>query len=957
MTGRIVIVRGGQYLARHLVFLVLLLWCSHLVHGFVLQTTTSANIHKLQYPWGKSDEDRFLAFTRIPNKHSLTSLSNSNSNIDNDEAFFVIETSHTGPGNGPVHTLRFRNVPGQKRRQSDTHDTDDDTDVDKNRIVQLPDIVIETGKIGRQAAGAVTLTCGESVLYATAARDDKPKADLNFVPLSVEHQERFSSAGLTSGSYNKRDGRAAEHEILTCRLIDRPLRPLIAHGWRHETQILSWVLSYDGIRSCDPLAILASATALYLSDVPLSKPVAAVQVGIRSLKNKTTAIVSDGGDDESESDNVNSDDDQQQQQQESDSDDSIDEYEFILNPTNQEMDDSPLNLIVAGTADGILMIEGAADFLSEQVMLEALEFGHKAIRVYCQGVEAFAKVVHGVVEGDKSSNHKNYATIQTPPKGLQERVDELYTAKIDDMYAMGGNKAAQGQIMSNLQKGVVEELQQEFPDDSPSFIQDAFKDLLCRRMFVRAKETGLRSDGRELDEIRRLDMTVGLLPRVHGSALFTRGETQVIATTTLGDASMRQKIDKIDGLEEKRFYLQYSFPPSSVGETGRVGAPGRREVGHGNLAERALIPVVPKPADFPYVIRVESLVTEAHGSSSMASVCGASLALMDAGVPIKKPVAGIAMGMLLGDKDGISDENAVILSDISGTEDALGTMDFKVAGDRHGITTFQLDIKCEGLTLETMARALEQARQGRLHLLDEMDKVISAPRQELPPTVPKMLSFSIPYESIGKVIGPGGKQIRSIIEDHELENMDVGDDGKIQVSSFKQQRLEEAKLFVEKLISKGGGGRGDGPGGDRKERPKYEGPPPEQGKLYTGKIVGIHNFGVFVEILPGAEDGSTPGLEGLVHVSELARERVRNCEGFMRSMGVEEMTVKYMGMDKGKHRLSRKAALEQLYGFGDSKNGSSNNGSTDPTSRAPPSSPAFMSPEEVDVIAEAIKEI
>jgi polyribonucleotide nucleotidyltransferase len=833
----------------------------------------------------------------------------------------------------------------------------------------MPDIVLQTGKIGRQAAGAVTLTCGDSVLLATAARDDKPKSDLNFVPLSVEHQERFSSAGLTSGSYNKRDGRAAEHEILTCRLIDRPLRPLMDHGWRHETQILSWVLSYDGIRSCDALAILSSATALYLSDVPLSKPVAAVQVGILVVAHNNKHSTNSNSSDDDDDDRSNSNDDKPDASSSS-------SYEYILNPTNEEMQDSPLNLIVAGTADGILMIEGAADFLSEQVMLEALEFGHKAIRVYCQGVEALAQAVNhskmtkaaaaATTDADNAApvvvNIKNYATIQTPPPGLQERVDELYTAKIDEMYAMGGNKEAQGKIMSALQKSVVEELQLEYPtDDSSSLymIQDAFKDLLCRRMYLRAKETGLRSDGRRLDEIRRLDMTVGLLPRVHGSALFTRGETQVIATATLGDASMRQKIDKIDGLEEKRFYLQYSFPPSSVGETGRVGAPGRREVGHGNLAERALIPVVPKPQDFPYVIRVESLVTESHGSSSMASVCGATLALMDAGVPIKKPVAGIAMGMLLGDKYGISDENAVILSDISGTEDSLGTMDFKVAGDRHGITTFQLDIKCEGLSLETMARALEQARKGRLHLLDEMDKVISAPRQELPATVPKMLSFSIPFESIGKVIGPGGKQIRSIIEDHELENMDVGDDGNIQVSSFNQTRLEEAKQFVQRLISRAGGGGGggrDGPNGDRKERPKYEGPPPEEGKIYTGKIVGIHNFGVFVEILPGAEDGTTPGLEGLVHVSELARERVRNCEGFMKSMGVEELTVKYMGMDRGKHRLSRKAALEELYGGGESKSNGSNNGRTGPTPSSPPP-PAIMSGEEVDVIAEAIKDV
>ncbi len=750
--------------------------------------------------------------------------------------YYSIETTNDGPQGGAVHKIIFHKL------------NDKETD--------MPPIVMETGKIGRQAAGAVTLTRGDSVLYATAARDEKPKAEIDFLPLSVEHQERFSSAGLTSGSYNKRDGRAAEHEILTCRLIDRPIRPLVASGWRHETQLLSWVLSYDGLRSCDPLAIVSSATALYLSDVPLLKPVAAVQVGMDE----------DGS--------------------------------FLLNPTNEQMAKSALHLTVAGTQDAILMIEGAADFLPEEIFLKAVQHGHDAIQILCKGIKEFGETV-GIT--------KNMETLKLPPDGLQERVDELFTAKVDEMYATLGTKEEQGALMSALQKNVVERLEEEFPDESIA-IKMAFKDLLSRRMFERAKTTGMRADGRELDAVRRIDIEAGFLPRVHGSALFTRGETQAIATATLGDSGMRQKIDKLDGLEEKRFYLQYSFPPSSVGETGRVGAPGRREVGHGNLAERALTPTLPSEEEFPYTIRVESLITESHGSSSMASVCGGCLSLMDAGVPIKKPVAGIAMGMLLGDKGGLSDENALILSDITGTEDALGTMDFKVAGDRHGVTTFQLDIKCEGLTFETMQRALEQARQGRLHILDEMDKVLSAPRAKLPPTVPKIMSFTVPSESLGKIIGPGGKQIRAIIEDFELTNMDVKDDGKIQVSSFKAEKMKEAEEFVMNLI-KGGAG-----GGGKAERAKYAGPDPVEGESYTGKITGIHPFGVFVEILPGSEDGSTPGLEGLVHVSELARDRIRNCEGYIKSLGVEELTVKYLGVEKGKIRLSRKAVLEEANG-------------------------------------------
>ena len=440
-----------------------------------------------------------------PSRAFLQTKSHGRSTTPLANSHFSVDSSHIGPAEGVVHTLTINSLPGQ--RANDTEP-----------------IVIETGKIGRQAAGSVTLTRGDTVLYATASRDEEPRAGLDFLPLSVEYQERFSSAGMTSGGYNKRDGRPAEHEVLTCRLIDRPLRPLIADGWRHETQLLSWVLSYDGARSCDPLAIVASATALYLSDIPLTKAVAAAMVGY---------------------------------DQEAD--------EFLLNPTHEEMAASQLQLIVAGTKDAVLMIEGAADFLPEETMVRAVKFGHEAIGHICEAVEEL---------GEVAGKEKNFDTLIRPPAGLQERVDELMTEKVDEMYALGGTKTTQGPVMKALKKELVDVLQEENEEYTSNDIGNAFKDLLCRRMFERAKTTGKRCDGRDLDEIRRLDMETGFLPRVHGSALFTRGETQTMATATLGDSGMRQKIDKLDGTEEKRFYLQYTFPPSCVGETGRVGAPG-----------------------------------------------------------------------------------------------------------------------------------------------------------------------------------------------------------------------------------------------------------------------------------------------------------------------------------------------------------------------------------------------
>jgi polyribonucleotide nucleotidyltransferase len=432
------------------------------------------------------------------------------------KSHFSIDVSNTGPADKPVHTLTIDSLPGCS--------ADDEP------------IVIQTGKMGRQASAAITLTRGETILYATAARDNSPKEGLDFLPLSVEHQERFSAAGLTSGGYNKRDGRPNEHEILTCRLIDRPLRPLVAEGWRHETQLLSWVLSYDFKRSCDPLAITASATALYLSDVPLTTAVAAVMVGYH---------------------------------QETDT--------LMLNPTHEEMKNSTMQLIVAGSKNGVLMIEGTAEFLPEEIMVRGVEFGHKAIQAICEAVEAL---------GTKMGIEKKTDTLVIPPPGLQERVNELMTERVDTVYAGGGTKITQGPKLYALKDELVEFLQQENEEYTTNDIASTYKELLIKRMFHKAKTTGKRCDNRGLEEIRRLDMDHGILPSVHGSALFTRGETQVLATATLGDSGMRQKIDKLDGTLEKRFYLQYTFPPSCVGETGRTGAPGRREVGHGNLAER-----------------------------------------------------------------------------------------------------------------------------------------------------------------------------------------------------------------------------------------------------------------------------------------------------------------------------------------------------------------------------------
>ena len=699
----------------------------------------------------------------------------------------------------------------------------------------------ETGLVGKQANGAVMVRSGGTVLYNTVCCEENP-GDVDFCPLRVDYQERFSAAGMTKGGYLKRDGRASDDEILVARIMDRPIRPMIAEGWTHETQLLSWVLSYDGNSMPEPLAVCGAAAALALSNVPLVKPVAAVQIGMNA-----------------------------------------DSEEFIVNPTRSEQAKSPLNLTLAGTAEGILMIEGAAHFLTEKQMIDAVQVAHTAVIKICEAITEWA---------DRCGKPKTTHTLQKLPAELKDGLntelgDRVYTMlRMTDPDVGGEDTPAARREMSACQDAAIEKFGETYGLNP---VKVAFKKLCSRKMRELVRDTQRRCDGRSVDEVRSISADVGILPHTHGSALFTRGATQSLATATLGDGQMQQKSEGLDGVNAKRFYLQYSFPPCSVGEVGRTGAPGRREVGHGNLAERAIAPAIPSPEKFPYTMRVESLITESSGSSSMASVCGGCLALMDAGVPMDRIVAGVAMGLILDEEEG--KDEPIILTDILGLEDGLGTMDFKVAGDETGITTFQLDIKCEGLAVETLEAALEQARKGRLHILDNMKRSMPGPRAELPPTVPRMITVLVPPATIGKVIGAGGKTIRTIIEDFDLEGLDVTDEGIVSVSGFNSTKMAQAQQFIEKLTA------------EAAPKPQYEGPFPEVGSMFFKcEVMSVKNFGVFVKL---GED--FPGLEGLVHISELHSERVRNINGFIKEGQL--IDVKVLDVSEGKLKLSRKAAM------------------------------------------------
>jgi len=697
------------------------------------------------------------------------------------------------------------------------------------------------------------------MIYTTACAEKKPGA-LDFVPLKIDYQERFSSAGMTSGGYNKRDGRPSEKEVLVGRLIDRPIRPMIMEGWTHETQLLLWVVSYDGSRPPEPLSITSASAALCLSQVPLKRPVAGVTVAMNSET---------GG--------------------------------FIVNPDKSEADKSPLNLTMAGTEDGVLMIEGSCHFLTEEQMIEAISIGHKAVKIICKALREWS---------EKIGRPKRLDTLRVVPHSLIESFAENFQTKIDDVLSIP-NKTIQSESISIVNKEVYDMFDSSISRDTTVEhelyesvdISVALKKLWSKQMRKMIINKGTRSDGRKVDEVRPITIETSVLPRTHGSALFTRGETQALATITLGDSSMVQKMDSIDGLERKRFYLQYTFPPSCVGEVGRTGSPSRREIGHGNLAERALSYIIPAEEKFPYSIRVESLITESSGSSSMASICGGCLAMMDGGVPIERPVAGVAMGLLLNEDsdNSVASNDGVILTDILGLEDAFGTMDFKVAGDRKAITSFQLDIKCEGLTVELLTETLEQAKKGRMHILDEMLKCMPQSKPTLSEWVPIFTVFKVPSENIGRIIGPGGKQIRQIIEDFSLTNVDVAEDGTVFISSMENEYNERAEKYIQALAGVTSPPRGSSrnASSDQNMAGKVE-----VGKIYKDCTVkGIHNFGCFVEILNG--------IEGLVHISELDSKRIRTVEGFV-NVG-DKLDVKLINInEKGQLRLSRKAAILEI---------------------------------------------
>jgi len=681
-------------------------------------------------------------------------------------------------------------------------------------------VTFETGKVARQANGAVIVRCGETIVFSTACANPTADAATDFLPLRVDYQEKFSSAGKTLGGFIKREGRPAEREILVSRLIDRPLRPMFEEGYYNEVQVLSYVWSYDGLNLPDVLAICGTSAALVLSDIPLIKPIAGVRVGL--VNNR-----------------------------------------FIVNPTNEQLKQSKLDLVLAGTEDAVLMIEGSCDFLTEEQLLNAIETGHEAIK----------KICHALLEWQgRIGKPKNRNSLRKLSHELHQDVANLATPLLDKALRIA-LKQAREEALGAVTKTVLEALATEGAEPKKYSAHDvnyALKELSSKMMRKMVLDSNVRSDGRKTTEIRPIDIEQALLPRAHGSSLFTRGETQSLAVCTLGGDSMGQRFEDLDGEGTQRFYLQYFFPPFSVGEVGRMGAPGRREIGHGKLAERGLSAILPPKEQFPYTIRLESNITESNGSSSMATVCGGCLAMMDAGVPIKRPVAGIAMGLIL------ETDRYVILSDILGLEDALGDMDFKVTGDHEGITAFQMDIKVEGITVAIMKAALEQAKKGRIHILNKMLEVCPTHKTQMSRYAPRIETVQVKPSKIATIIGPGGKQIRAIIEQTGVQ-IDINDDGLVSIAAADLESIEKAKTIIFGLTAE-----------------------IEIGTVYSGKVTSVVPFGIFVEILPGKE--------GLCHISEFDIGRINNLADFVK-VG-DPVNVKVLDInERGQIKLSRKATL------------------------------------------------
>jgi len=677
-------------------------------------------------------------------------------------------------------------------------------------------LTFENGRLAGLAGGAVTVRCGDTVLLVTACASRKPREGADFLPLTIDVEEKMYAAGKVPGGFFRREGRPSADAVLMCRLTDRPIRPLFPKGFYHETQVIATILSADSVEQPDVLGIIGASAALAISDIPFDDPLGACRIGLV-----------DG--------------------------------ELVVNPTYEESKNGLLDLIVAGTGDAVMMVEAGANQVSESVLVDALRLAQ----------EVNGAIVDLIREMQQKVGKEKWTFEPDPAAAISERAAKDFLGdSVKDALARPGDKQTRQKALDEIEQRLTEALGEEH---EARFIRSAFHDAEAEAVREAILEKGQRPDGRDLGDIRPLKSETGLLPRVHGTGLFTRGETQVLSSVTLASLGDAQRIDSLSPEKTKRFLHHYNFPPYSVGEVRRMFT-GRREVGHGALAERALMPVVPDEESFPYMIRVVSEVLASNGSSSMASICGATLALMDAGVPIKAPVAGIAMGLITG-----QDGQAAILADIQGTEDHCGDMDFKVAGTKEGVTALQMDIKVKGITFEVMERALEQARIARLALLDHISETLAEPRGDLSPFAPRMITITIPTDRIGAVIGPGGSVIRKMIDDFGV-SIDVADDGTVVIGSADGEGAEKAKEQIEGLTRN-----------------------VEVGAVFKGTVRRIMPFGAFVQILPGKD--------GLVHISELADHRVPSVESVV-DLG-DELEVIVTNVDRmGRIDLSVRALLE-----------------------------------------------
>ncbi len=668
-------------------------------------------------------------------------------------------------------------------------------------------INIETGKIAKQSAGSIVVSCEGTIVLVTANSSKEPREGIDFFPLMVDYEEKFYAAGKIPGGFFKREGRPSKNAILTSRLIDRPLRPLFPDEYRNDVQVIATVLSYDKKNSPDILAIIGASAALWISDIPFQGPIGAVRIGLI-------------------------------------------ENEFIVNPGPEELDNSELDLIIAGTKDSIIMMEGEAKEVSEENVLKAIGIAQEAIKTIIEGQEKLADIL------GKSNikEEKQYSETAELEDNFRKEIKNLYGKEIKKSMCITEKKEREN-TLKNISNQIIEKLSVE--GDNLSLLKNAYDEVYKETVRNLIMEEKIRVDGRKLDEIRPISCETGVLPRVHGSALFTRGETQALVITTLGTVKDKQFIDTLEDDISERFYLHYNFPPFSVGEVRPRRGQSRREIGHGSLAEMALKAVIPPEEKFPYTIRIVSEILESNGSSSMASVCGGSLSLFDAGVPIEKPVAGVAMGLVK------EDEKVEILTDILGLEDHYGDMDFKATGTDQGITAIQMDLKIAGVSKDTMQDVLQRSKEARLFILDEMNKTMSIPKEELSDYAPKILLINVDPSKIGMVIGPGGKNIKKIIEITGA-SVDIKDDGEVFIAAIDGKTLKQAQKMIEDLVREA-----------------------KVGETYEGRVSRTTNFGAFVEIFPGKE--------GLVHISKLSHERIRRVEDVVRVN--DSILVKCIGID------------------------------------------------------------